>query len=146
MPETLRFIIRSDFAEAREVQTAILDCLERHHYVTDALFGIKLALEEGLINAIKHGNKFDRNKTVRIEAAISDQRADLSIEDEGAGFDRATVPDPTLDENLDRLHGRGILLMESYMDSVSWSRSGRRIHLTRSNKVMGEAGKTNPAA
>ena len=136
MSQPLRFIIPSDFANGREVQKKILDEVERRGYVPDALFAIKLALEEALINAIKHGNKMDRSKTVRIEAAIGDDETQLVVEDEGPGFDRASVPDPTADENLERLHGRGILLMEAYMDNVQWTRGGRRVQMRRRNVAM----------
>lgn len=145
MDKTLRFIIPSDFAEGRAVQKRILEEIEQQGYIPDALFGIKLALEEALINAIKHGNKFDRSKSVRIEATIGPEKSEIAIEDEGPGFDRASVPDPTLDENLERLHGRGILLMESYMHDVHWSRGGRRIEMCRRNAPLPTSDNHTPA-
>jgi len=134
----LRFIIPSDFAESRQVQSRILEELQRYDYAPDAIFAIKLALEEAIINAIKHGNKFDPAKVVRIEAHVSPQQTEIIIEDEGAGFERSTVPDPTADENLHSLHGRGLLLMESYMNEVNYSRGGRRIRLVRRNNGHGQ--------
>jgi len=134
----LRFIIPSDFAESRQVQSRILEELQRYDYAPDAIFAIKLALEEAIINAIKHGNKFDPAKVVRIEAHVSPQQTEIIIEDEGAGFERSSVPDPTADENLHSLHGRGLLLMESYMNEVNYSRGGRRIRLVRRNNGHGQ--------
>lgn len=133
MDTSLHFVISSDFAEGREVQERILEELGRHHYYPDASFAIRLALEEALINAIKHGNKFDKSKKVRIEATVTAKQAEISIEDEGAGFVRAAVPDPTCEENLHRLHGRGILLIEAYMNEVQWDRGGRRVRMVRHN-------------
>jgi serine/threonine-protein kinase RsbW len=95
------------------------------------LFSIKLALEEALINAIKHGNRKDPQKKVFVAANISARRAEITIEDEGAGFDRCSVPDPTIEENLEKCSGRGILLMEAYMDRVKWDRGGRRVKVIK---------------
>jgi serine/threonine-protein kinase RsbW len=133
----LRFVIHSDFAEGRQVQHAILEGIARHHFGPDATFAIRLALEEALINAIKHGNKFDPNKVVRVEASITPQVAEIIIEDEGTGFQRACIPDPTTDENVERLHGRGVMLIESYMDEVNWQSGGRRIRMVRRNDDAG---------
>jgi serine/threonine-protein kinase RsbW len=135
---SLHFVICSDTGESRQVQERILEELQRHRYFPDATFAIRLALEEGLINAIKHGNKFDRSKKVRIEATVTSEQTEISIEDEGPGFDRHKVPDPTVDENLHRLHGRGILLIESYMNEVQWQRGGRRLRMLRRNTPGGE--------
>jgi len=132
--DQLRFIIPSDFYEGRAIQKRILEEVEKHHFHDDALFAIKLALEEALINAIKHGNKEDRHKKVRIACRVTDTEAEIIIEDEGPGFERSSVPDPTSDENLERLHGRGILLMEAYMHNIEWSNQGRRVRMVRRNE------------
>jgi serine/threonine-protein kinase RsbW len=60
-------------------------------------------------------------------------RAEIIIEDEGPGFDRKGVPDPTSDENLEKCSGRGILLIESYMDEVKWTNRGRRLKMVKRN-------------
>ena len=62
------------------------------------------------------------------------QMGKIEIEDEGPGFDRSSVPDPTSEENLERLHGRGILLMEAYMDKVEYSQGGRRVRMVKKNE------------
>jgi serine/threonine-protein kinase RsbW len=130
----LQFIIPSDYPEVRVVQNRVLDEVERCNYGPDAVWAIKLALEEALINAIKHGNKLDRSKKIRIEVSVTPEQAEIVVEDEGDGFDRACVPDPTAEENLERLHGRGILLMEAYMNEVQWSLGGRRVRMVRKNE------------
>jgi serine/threonine-protein kinase RsbW len=133
----LHFVIKSDFCdESRQVQKRILEEVERFHYDPDAAFGIRISLEEALINAIKHGNRQDSNKKVRVEATISPEQIEIVIHDEGQGFDRTRVPDPTADENLERLHGRGILLIESYMDEVEWCDCGRCIRMVRKNRAQ----------
>ena len=130
--QPLTFVIPSDYAEGRHVQDRIMQEVERNHYDNDSVYAIRLALEEALINAIKHGNKLDRKKKVKVEATVTPEQTEIQIEDEGPGFHRENVPDPTADENLERLHGRGILLMEAYMNAVEWSRGGRRVRLVRS--------------
>jgi len=130
----LRFTIRSDFQEGHEVQKRILDDVEKAGFNSTSTFAIKLALEEALINAIKHGNKLDPGKQVVIEARVTPAETEIIIEDEGKGFQRDCVPDPTLEENLDKCSGRGILLMEAYMNRVEWSRGGRRVRMVKKNE------------
>jgi len=125
--------IASDYMDAREVQRLIREEVEKAGYDADTQFGIKLALEEAIINAIKHGNKLSKEKRVHVEWTITPQSAQIIIEDEGPGFDRSNVPDPTHSGNLEKLTGRGILLIESYMSSVQWSKGGRRVKLVKKN-------------
>ena len=131
----MTFTIRSDFSAGHDVQKRILDAVEKAGFNSQSTFAIKLALEEALINAIKHGNKLDLKKNVHIEATVTPTLTEITIEDEGPGFDRKSVPDPTLEENLDKCSGRGILLMEAYMNRVEWSRGGRRVHMVKKNEA-----------
>jgi serine/threonine-protein kinase RsbW len=132
----LRFTIRSDFHEGHEVQKQILEGVEKAGFNSQSTFAIKLALEEALINAIKHGNKLDPNKQVVIEARVTPAETEIIIEDEGPGFQRLCVPDPTLHENLEKCSGRGILLMEAYMNRVEWSHGGRRVRMVKKNEAQ----------
>jgi len=125
--------INSDFSAGFEVQQRILDAAVKHGYDEPCLFAIKIALEEALVNAIKHGNKLDPRKQVRIEASITPKQTEICIEDEGPGFDRSLVPDPLSEENLEKSSGRGILLIESYMSQVSWDHGGRRVRMVKKN-------------
>jgi serine/threonine-protein kinase RsbW len=130
---TMKFVIESDLSQQRDIQKRILDALEDAGYHPDSLFAVKISLEEALINAIKHGNKLDPNKKVHVEASVSPELTEIIIEDEGPGFNRAEVPDPTAEENLLKCSGRGILLMETYMDRVEFSKSGRRVKMIKRN-------------
>ena len=135
-----KMTIASSYDDAREVQTLIRDELDKARFDDDSQFAIKLALEESLINAIKHGNKLDRTKQVHVEWKITPQFAEIIIEDEGPGFNRDTVPNPTEEDNLEKLTGRGLLLIESYMDSVEYSKGGRRVKLMKKNQNRGREG------
>jgi serine/threonine-protein kinase RsbW len=133
--DVIRATIASDYGAGRDVQQRILDNVERHGYSTDSAFAIRIALEEAMVNAIKHGNALDPDKKVRVEARVTPRRAEISIEDEGPGFDRSAIPDPTDDSNLHKCSGRGILLIEAYMDAVRWSRGGRRLTMMKKNQA-----------
>jgi serine/threonine-protein kinase RsbW len=131
---SLRVTIPSDFNAGRDVQDRILDDIHRCGYSSDSEFAIRIALEEAMVNAIKHGNGLDPGKKVHIESRVTPKRAEITIEDEGPGFDRSSIPDPCHDDNLHKPSGRGILLIETYMDNVEWSRGGRRLRMVKQNQ------------
>lgn len=128
------FKIASNFAAGHEVQLSILADVKKAGFDQHCFFAIKLALEEALVNAIKHGNRLDPEKTVVITASVTARRAEITVEDQGPGFERNNVPDPTWEENLEKCSGRGILLIESYMNRVRWDRGGRRLKMVKDNK------------
>jgi hypothetical protein len=75
-------------------------------------------------------------KRDRLEPGVSrvtPEMVEIMIEDEGPGFERSSVPDPTDEVNIEKLTGRGILLIESYMSDVEWSKGGRRVRLVKKN-------------
>jgi len=118
---------------ARAIQEALLRRIASCGYSPGAIFAIKLAIEEGLTNAIKHGNRFDPAKVVQVRYEIDNSRAVITITDPGSGFDPAAVPDPTTDENLEKPSGRGIMLMRAYMDKVVFNRQGNQVRLIKRN-------------
>jgi serine/threonine-protein kinase RsbW len=131
--ESLDVTIDSDFGAGHAVQERILSSLSNLGFTHNSAFAVRLALHEALINAIKHGNRLDPVKKVHVKATMTPARAEIIIEDEGPGFDRKGVPDPTSDENLEKCSGRGILLIESYMDEVKWTNRGRRLKMVKRN-------------
>jgi serine/threonine-protein kinase RsbW len=124
-------VIPSDLDEARKAEDQLLEEVARHGYDEAALFAIKLAVEEGINNAIKHGNKHDRAKAVEISFDVGPERAEVIITDEGDGFALGEVADPTDDENLEKPTGRGIMLMRAYMDEVRYNDKGNRVHMVK---------------
>ena len=124
-------VIPSDPTEARRVQEQIERLLAARGTGDHELFGIKLALEEALVNAIKHGNQMDRAKQVRISYRLLADRFDVHITDEGNGFDPADVPDPTAVENLERPCGRGLMLMRHYMTEVAFNERGNCVTMSK---------------
>jgi len=90
-----------------------------------------VALDEAFVNAVKHGNKFDAKKLVRITAEVSKQEARFTIEDEGEGFDVKNIPDPLDPENLFKTSGRGVLFIYNIMDEVKYNERGNRLTMVK---------------
>lgn len=124
-------IIPSDVAEARRIQNDIEQLLQARRINERDVFSIKLALEEALVNAIKHGNQMDCGKKVYITYQLDSERFHIQITDDGPGFDPCDVPDPTAFENLERPCGRGLMLMRHYMTEVSFKERGNTVAMTK---------------
>ncbi len=114
----------SELSAGEEIIREVVGQLKSRNWSEREVFGIHMALEEGLINAIRHGNKLDRNKRVRFICQLSERKLHLEITDEGPGFDPKDVPDCTAPENLERPCGRGIMLMRHYMTRVDYTPTG----------------------
>lgn len=90
---------------------------------------ILIALDEAIVNAIKHGNRCDPRKAVHIVAEFNADGARFTIADEGAGFSREKVPDPTDPCRLLEPSGRGLLLINHIMDEVCYNTAGNRLEM-----------------
>jgi serine/threonine-protein kinase RsbW len=123
--------IPSDTSHAAEVQERIVALLEEHDYSMRDVFSMRLAIEEAIVNAIKHGNKRDLDKHVEISWSVDAERVRVTVEDEGSGFKVEDVPDCTADENLDKPSGRGIMLMKSFLTAVEYNEQGNRVTLVK---------------
>jgi serine/threonine-protein kinase RsbW len=100
-------------------------------FSSDDLFKIKLAMEEALTNAIRHGNRLDPGLSVEVTMRTDADKLILEIKDQGQGFIPDRVSDPTTHENKDKPHGRGVYLMRSLMDRVDFEEGGRLVRLTK---------------
>lgn len=121
----------STLEERNEALSAIESQLAVHNFLAKEIFGIRLALDEAIVNGIKHGHKFDTSKRVHLAYTIGDGKFHVDITDEGPGFDPAAVPDPLADENLEKASGRGLFLMSSYMKTVEFNETGNRVSMTK---------------
>lgn len=110
----------------------ILQELERLGWNGRDYFGVQMALEESMSNAIRHGNKCDESKQVLVECKASPERFWLRITDEGPGFKPQAVPDCTADENLECPGGRGLALIQAYMTNVEYNNCGNCVTMEKS--------------
>ncbi len=121
----------SERGSNRQVTDQLLEQLGVHGWPPADIFAIHLAAEEAMVNAIVHGNKLDPTKKVHVECEISTAVVRISISDEGAGFDPASVPDCTVDERLEAPGGRGVMLMKSFMTSIEYKATGNAVVLLK---------------
>ena len=116
-------VVESTAAAMAEPRQWLLSQLEGHGYAQDDVFAVHLALEEAFYNAVKHGNRMDSTRQVKLEFVVGPEQVEVSMTDNGGGFDPNSVPDCRLGENLYKTEGRGILLMRSYMDVVEFNKT-----------------------
>ena len=121
----------SERGSNRQVTDQLLEQLGVHGWPPADIFAIHLAAEEAIVNAIVHGNKLDPTKKVHVECEISTAVVRISISDEGAGFDPASVPDCTVEERLEAPSGRGVMLMKSFMTSIEYNATGNAVVLLK---------------
>ena len=118
MPENIRIV------------ESFIDNAKEKFHITDDLYGnIMVAVTESVNNAIKHGNSSDKNKLVNISLFIEPKLLKFVVEDQGAGFDPDSLPDPTLPENISKPDGRGIFLMRNLCDDLVFSNEGRVVEM-----------------
>ena len=140
-PDSAVLLIPNNREDIERAEEMLLAAMEHHGYADAARFAVRLALEESLVNAFRHGHKsLPKDTPARVEFTVSRDTVDLSIEDQGPGFKPEDVPDPTLDENIERPTGRGLLLMRAYMARVEYVGRGNRVEMTyRRPPATGEA-------
>lgn len=137
-PQRFETTIASETAAGQQVQEKIIALLEQFEYSVRDVFGMRLALEEAIVNAIKHGNQYDPEKTVSVVCDVDAVKAIVTVQDEGPGFDISLVPDPTDEINLDKPSGRGIMLMNSFLSKVEYLNEGRCVRLEKERSTGDE--------
>jgi serine/threonine-protein kinase RsbW len=121
-------VINSDSTDAvRPLLDEILNTLMNNGWENKLVFGIHLSMEEALVNAVKHGNKYNPAKKVHVRVGISSNLFRSEITDEGEGFDPAKLPDPTDPDYLDKPDGRGVMLMRNFMTRVVYNDRGNAV-------------------
>ncbi|MBA9075943.1 MULTISPECIES: ATP-binding protein [Rufibacter] len=122
--------IPSIIENIRIVESFIDNSREKFQIEDDIYGNIMVAVTESVNNAIRHGNKFDKDKNVYLSLFVEPNQLRFEVEDEGNGFDPESLSDPTAPENLENPGGRGIFLMRNLCDDVSFSNDGRTVSLT----------------
>ena len=116
----IRMSLSSRFENIEMAQHLCGKLLEGYDLPEETRHWILMALREALANAIKHGNGQDLAKRVHLDMDVVDDTLQLTIRDEGSGFDPARVADPLAPENRLKTSGRGIFYMKTFMDVVSF--------------------------
>ena len=122
---------RSELGAHHSFLDQVLAKLAEEGWHEKHIFGIRLSLEEALVNAVRHGNALDKSKQVRATCRLDAESIWVEVVDEGSGFNPNDVPDPTCDENLEKPCGRGILLMRNYMTRVEYNAQGNRVTMEK---------------
>ena len=107
----------------------IVKALVRHGYPARDQFKVRLAIEEAVVNSLKHAHHGDRTKVVRIRYHVNAKRIIAEVSDQGPGFDPEAVADPCDPGNIDRPGGRGVFLMRKFMTRVRYNRQGNSVTL-----------------
>lgn len=124
-------VLPNDPAVGRKIEEEILGKLPDMGYDDSDVFAVKLSLDEALINAIRHGNQYDRGKKIKIGYRIDDEQVVITVADQGPGFNHDMLADPTTETNRWKQSGRGIFLIRAYMDEVSFNKRGNQIWLVK---------------
>jgi serine/threonine-protein kinase RsbW len=114
-------VVISDPSLIPDVNEFINSILSKTKLNKDKLSNLDLSISEALSNAMVHGNKLDPSKNVSVLLDIYSDKIELRIKDEGKGFKPEDVPDPTKPENILKDSGRGIYIMNSFLDDVYYN-------------------------
>jgi serine/threonine-protein kinase RsbW len=116
------------------VEADILKAAMDAGFGEDEQHGIGMAVRECMVNAVVHGNRYNKNKHVHVNVQKSASDFEIRITDQGEGFETEGVPDPLDDSNILRHSGRGLFLMEAFMDAVKVQKvspSGTEVTLSK---------------
>lgn len=129
--EKIEFELPSDVSLMNGVLQYLIERVAKLGVIKPERSNLFIALDEAFVNAVKHGNKNDPTKLVRITAELSSKEARFTVEDEGEGFDVDQIPDPRDPENLFKSSGRGVLLIYNIMDKVEYNARGNRLTMVK---------------
>ena len=119
--ETSELSLPSRIETVAKAANAVADFVSRSGISEEAAFGIDMAVREAVTNAVVHGNEQDEQKAVELTLKSSPEAVEITVHDQGQGFNPEEVPDPTESENIMKTSGRGIFFMRTFMDEVTWS-------------------------
>ncbi|MDX6290895.1 MAG: serine/threonine-protein kinase RsbW, partial [Blastocatellia bacterium] len=129
--EKIDLELPSDLTLMNAVLEYLLDRVAKLGLIKVEQSNLFVALDEAFVNAVKHGNRNDPSKLLRVTAELSAHEAIFTVEDEGEGFDVNAIPDPRDPANLFKSNGRGVLLIYNIMDEVEYSERGTRLKMVK---------------
>jgi serine/threonine-protein kinase RsbW len=113
---TVDQLLDSTLESVDVAEEAVLKEAQEIGFDEDDLHKIGMSVRECMVNAVVHGNRYNARKKVHVMIQRTSDRLTVIIQDEGDGFDMAALPDPLANENLLRHSGRGLLLIQAFMD------------------------------
>lgn len=129
MNEQKSYQFPSHYDSLSQLESIVMEASRKAGLDEGQYEALMLVASEAMTNAIKHGNKLNEQKHVKVSWHWGAGELQFSVEDEGEGFDAETLPDPLNPENLLRDSGRGVFLMKTYCDDVLFEKGGRRVVL-----------------
>ncbi|HZE71609.1 MAG TPA: ATP-binding protein [Pyrinomonadaceae bacterium] len=143
--EKIEFELPSDLSLMNGVLQYLLERVSRLGLIKPERSNLFIALDEAFVNAVKHGNKSNPQKLIRITAELSPKEACFTVEDEGDGFDIQEIPDPCDPANLFKSSGRGVLLIYNIMDEVEYNAQGNRVKMVKRPETAVETQLVDPS-
>ena len=125
-PDSMRLVISSEPVHLEAAVHEAETFFKSHIEDEDLVYNMVLLTSEVVTNGMEHGNGFDPSKKVIIEFLVDERRAQITVEDEGGGFTRGSVPNPLENSHLLDDGGRGLFLLEALADEVHYELGGRR--------------------
>lgn len=119
--ETTELKLASRIKAVDEAALVVSEFLSRAGVSDDVIFGIDMAVREAVTNALVHGNKLDEKKFIEVNFRTLPGAFEITVHDQGTGFNPDDVADPTETGNILKTSGRGIFFMRNFMDEVDWS-------------------------
>lgn len=127
--DSLSLVLPSEFEVLEQVVNETEAFLLPRVGDADLAYRVTLLASEAVTNAIEHGNELDASKKVRMWLRVTPTRIELTVEDEGRGFDPARIENPLEADNLLHASGRGVYLMGEMADEVAYEDQGRRVRM-----------------
>ena len=128
---TMKCDLPSTLTAYHDFVQEVLTSLQNFGWPDGPLFGVHMALEESISNAIRHGNKEDPSKMVHVECQLDSHRFYAEVCDEGTGYDPGEVPDCCSPDRLEVPGGRGLKLIRAYMNTVEHADCGRCLKMEK---------------
>lgn len=130
-PAAWELLLESNLDSVDQAEQAVIETAEKAGLGEEAVYQLGYAVREAMVNAVVHGNRYSANKRVRLRVAAG-ERLEIVIDDQGGGFEAGEQADPLADENLLNQSGRGLMIIEAFVDEFSVGpapEGGTRIHL-----------------
>lgn len=132
--QSVETLLDSTLESVDIAESAVLKVAQEIGFKEDDMHALGMAVRESMVNAVAHGNRYNSRKKVHLTVSKASDHLTVVIEDEGEGFDLSALPDPLAEENLLRQSGRGLLLIQAFVDEFEVRRrqpSGTEVRMVK---------------